>query len=600
MALAQIKPVVEKFIRDDHNDMLILKGGWGVGKTYFWQDMIRKAGGDARTGRRYYSYVSLFGINNLEELRNSILAARVDSKAASAEDTVSALVSGLKQLGKGLEGVPILREWTGGMAGTALFMLLKDTLICFDDIERKGDGLATKDLIGLASLLKEQRNCKIAFILNDGSMSPEEQENFRRHGEKIIDLELRFAPLPEEAFDYAFPKSHPHYDFIRSCCLTLQIKNIRILQRIRRFADNLLDHLEGSESAVVEDSLRSLVLYVWCFYDRDGGTPSLPFVLNFDYGQAYMRELYKDKEKPSADEKRWVDLLKLYGYSSTDEVDQFIGSFVETGYMDEVAFRPVLEKKNDAARARKGEHSYKKAWDLYNNSFENNEEEFVRELAASFRANITYLSVANLQNTVSILRELENGELADSLIGEYFDAHEGDASLIRMKNSIFLDEIRDEPLNDRLRAMWRLVTERRTLEEVIKELTGQNGWDPEDIEILTSHVADDYYTFFKSEKSDLLYHHVRTCLRFGEISNPDPQYVDIAEKAKAALKRLASENRINRLRVTSMYKIELDDSTDKQMSDGGVASEGGNSETHQEGHNSDIPALEEGRQKPSE
>jgi hypothetical protein len=581
MSLAQIKPVVEKFILDDHNDLLVIKGGWGVGKTYFWQDMIRKAvdraGGSNQIGRRFYAYVSLFGVNSLEELKNSILAARVDSKAAGTEDGISAFISGLKQLVKGAENVPALREWTGGMAGTALFLLLKDTLICFDDIERKGDGLATKDLLGLASLLKEQRNCKIAFILNDGSMEDEEKENFRRHGEKIIDLELRFSPLPEEAFDYAFPESHPYYDFIKSCCLTLQIKNIRILQRINRFAENLLPYLEGSESTVVEDALRSLTLYVWCYYDRDSGAPPLSYVVSYSYVMIYIREKYKDEGKPSAQEKQWSDLLQRYGYRNTDEVDQFIASFVETGYLDEAAFSPELEKKNVTARAQKGEHSYMKAWDLYGNSFNNNEEDFVRELAASFRANIMYLSIRNLQNTVDMLRDLQREELADALIGEYFDQHAGDSHLINVRHSAFLNEIKDTRLNDRLRALWQTATDERTLAEVVKELTGQNGWNTEDIELLASHSTDDYYDFFKSENSDSLYLYVRTCLRFGEIGNADEQYREIAGKAKEALRRLASENRLNRIRVTAMYKIELDDSPPETSPDASTANKAGSS-----------------------
>lgn len=579
MSLAQIKPVVEKFISDDHNDLLVIKGGWGVGKTYFWQDMIGKAGEGDKIGRRFYAYVTLFGVNSLEELKNSILAARVESKSAGAEDGVSAFFSGLKQLVKGAENVPALREWTGGMAGTALFLLLKDTLICFDDIERKGDGLATKDLLGLASLLKEQRNCKIAFILNEGGMPEEEQESFRRHGEKIIDLELRFSPLPEEAFDYAFPKSHPHYDFIKACCLTLKIQNIRILQRINRFTENLLPYLEGSENAVVEDALRSIILYVWCYYDRGSGTPPLSYVLSFNSLAMLMRKhRRKESGEENEEEKRWNDLLQLYGYGSTDEVDQLIASFVETGYLDEEAFSREVEKKNDAARARKGEHSYREAWDLYHNSFNDNEEEFVRELAASFRANIMYLSVANLQNTVDMLRDLERDELADALIGEYFDRHEGDSNLIRVLNSTSLKEIKDPRLGERLRAAWSLAADKRTLAEVVKQLTGQNGWNPEDVERLVAHGVDDYYSFFKSENSDLLYNYVRTCLRFGEISDADAKYKEIAEKAREALKRLSSESRINRLRVTGMYKIELDDDSTKTSSDGGAVGEVGGAE----------------------
>lgn len=105
MSLAQIRPVVEQFVSDQRNDMLVVKGGWGVGKTRFWQDMIRKAGGEQKIGHRYYSYVSLFGINSLEELKKSILASRIESKSANTEGGISAFLTSAKQLIKGVENL---------------------------------------------------------------------------------------------------------------------------------------------------------------------------------------------------------------------------------------------------------------------------------------------------------------------------------------------------------------------------------------------------------------------------------------------------------------------------------------------------------------
>ncbi len=561
MSLSQIRPVDDKFISDNHNDLLVIKGGWGVGKTYFWQDIIRRASAAKSIGRTYYSYVSLFGINSLEDLKNSILAARVGSKSANTEDGIKAVLAGAKQLLKGAENAPFLREWTGGMASTALFLLLaKDTLVCFDDIERRGDGLATKDLLGLASLLKEQRNCKIVFILNDGSMPEDEQNNFRRHGEKIIDVEVEFSPLPEEAFDYAFTKVHPYYEFIRSGCLDLRIKNIRILQRINRFAEVLLPHLKGSETTVVEEALRSLILYLWCYYDKDNGTPPLSYVRSFNYIERFIREQYQEKNEESAEEKRWGDLLRLYGYSNTDEVDQHIAALVEKGYLEEAAFSLELEKKNATSRAQQAEHSYTKAWDLFNNSFDNNEQEFVAEMAVSFRLNIMHLSVANLHNTVQVLRDLGQDDPANALIDEYFDQHADDSTLMKMRRSAFLDELKDPYLNERLRAAWQPAEDKRTLAEVVKDLTGRNGWSPEDIELLINSDIDDYYRFFMSENSDNLYHYVRTCLRFGENENTNELLKAIAGKAKEALKKIASESRINRVRISGMFKIDVDES----------------------------------------
>jgi hypothetical protein len=558
MSLAQIRPVVEQFVSDKEKDMLVIKGGWGVGKTYFWQNLIRKSSGEGKIGYRYYAYVSLFGINSLEELKNSILASRIESKSVNAEGSIRTVLTNAKQLLKDAENMPLLREWTGGMASTVLFLRMKETLICFDDIERMGDGLDTKDVIGLASLLKDQRNCKIAFILNEGTMLEDEQESFRRHGEKIIDIELEFSPLPEEVFDHIFHKSHPHYDLIKTFCLTLDIKNIRILQRIGRFTEGLLSHLEGSEVKVVENALRSLILYVWSYYDRDGSAIPFDYVLGFNSLAMLMRKHSRD-HKESAEEKRWGDILHSYGYTSTDDLDQHIAAFVKKGYLDETSLALELEKKNNLARAQHGEHSLGKAWDLYTGNFDDNEQEFVDELVATFRANMEYLAVRNLQTTVEMLRDLERDDLADSLIREYFDKHADDPDLIKMRHYAFINDIKDSRLVERLQAVWRESAKERTLTEVLRDLSGRNGWGPEDVELLAAHSVDDYYNFFKSERSDSLYFSIRTCLRFGEFDNAGEKEKAIAAKAVEALKRIASESRINRLRVEGIYKIRLDD-----------------------------------------
>jgi hypothetical protein len=558
MSLAQIRPVVVQFVSDKQKDMLVLKGGWGVGKTYFWQDLIRKASGEQKIGHRYYSYVSLFGINSLEELKNSILASRRESKSVNAEGSIRTALTNAKQLLKDAESMPLLREWTGGMASTVLFLRMKETLICFDDIERIGDGLATKDVIGLASLLKDQRNCKIVFILNEGTMLEDVQESFRRHGEKIIDIELEFSPLPEEVFDHIFHRSHPYYDLIKTFCQTLGIKNIRILQRINRFTEGLLSHLEGSEVKVVEGALRSLILYVWSYYDRDGSAIPLEYVLSFNSLAMLMRKHSRDHQE-SVEEKRWGDLLHLYGYTSTDDFDQHIAAFVKKGYLDEASLAIELEKKNNLARAQQGEHSYGKAWELYTGTFDDNEPEFIDELVTSFRANMEYLAVRNLQTTVEMLRDLERDDLAASLISEYFDKHAGDPDLIKLQHHAFLDEIKDPRLIERLQAAWLASAEKRTLPEVLRDLSGRNGWGTEDVELLAVHSVDDYYTFFKSERSDSLYFCVRTCLRFGEFDNAGDKEKAIAAKAVEALKRIASESRINHLRVEGIYKIALDE-----------------------------------------
>ncbi|NJM08464.1 DEAD/DEAH box helicase family protein [Candidatus Gracilibacteria bacterium] len=113
---------------------------------------------------------------------------------------------------RGVNKSPLVKDNFGGLIGSALSLVLRDTLICIDDLERKGGDLELKDVIGLASSLKEQRQCKVVFIVNDGSLSTEEQESYQRHGEKVVDFEFKFAPTPLEAFQYIVQPNHQTLD----------------------------------------------------------------------------------------------------------------------------------------------------------------------------------------------------------------------------------------------------------------------------------------------------------------------------------------------------------------------------------------------------
>src|SRR4051794_36848323 len=184
MSLQAIKGAVEQFIRDSRSDLLVLRGRWGVGKTFFWQSLVKEAGAAHSFGREYYGYVSLFGVTDIEALKNLILVSIGFASDVAKGDGKS---FNIKKAMKDIERLPKVREWTGGLASEVAFLAIRDALICFDDLERKGDGLDFKDIFGLVSILKGQKNCKVILILNEDTLSDEDKESFRRHGEKLVD-----------------------------------------------------------------------------------------------------------------------------------------------------------------------------------------------------------------------------------------------------------------------------------------------------------------------------------------------------------------------------------------------------------------------------
>jgi len=51
----------------------------GVGKTYAWNQYLRNARAAGKVGLEHYSYVSLFGINSLDDFKYSIFENVVKS-----------------------------------------------------------------------------------------------------------------------------------------------------------------------------------------------------------------------------------------------------------------------------------------------------------------------------------------------------------------------------------------------------------------------------------------------------------------------------------------------------------------------------------------
>lgn len=557
MSLEHIRAVTKDFISDTNSHLLVIKGKWGAGKTFFWQDVINECQSETCVGRDFYSYVSLFGVNSLEELNNSILTSRVDSNPNKAQKRLDTLTANLKNLARVVENIPALREYTGGMISALLHLLLENTLVCFDDIERRGDGLTIRDIFGLASVLKEQRGCKVVLIMNEEGLDEDAQKQFKLHGEKVIDRHLSFSIPAEESFDYIFQPSFPNRDLIKSRCLSLHIENIRTLQRIKRSIGDMTPHLNGLEEQVTEGVLRSLILFVWSHYEQASGAPPLKFVLDYSPVNLYLAK--QNKKELSPEDKKWNEILGAYNYFRNGKVDECLADYVQTGYVDKPKLSHELEKENEQARVQKGQHSYSEVWGIYRNSFDDNEQAFVEALVSNFRSNIRIMSLENLQSVVSALRDFERGTVADGLVDEYFgsrNSEEDIKGIMLLQGTIFISDVKDEYILSRLHSVWESTdSDRRSLAEVVNELSEKSWWSREDIRRLDSFATDDYYNFFKSEKSPNLYFYVRKCLDFGKADDGSGIYKSVGEKAKEALLKIASESRINRMRVSTLYKL---------------------------------------------
>jgi predicted AAA+ superfamily ATPase len=69
---------IVRFLESSKPEVLALRGAWGVGKTYLWNKLLEQT--KATIGLKKYAYVSLFGLQNLNELKYSIYENTIDTK----------------------------------------------------------------------------------------------------------------------------------------------------------------------------------------------------------------------------------------------------------------------------------------------------------------------------------------------------------------------------------------------------------------------------------------------------------------------------------------------------------------------------------------
>jgi hypothetical protein len=119
-----------------------------------------------------YSYVSLFGANSIDEFKYSVFENSVNAVDIGVEPSLETLqtntLGAAQRFGRKslwfLQQIPLVKNYVGGL-GPVWFSSVRNAIICIDDIERRGSGLTVRDIMGLASNLKEHKGCKIVFIL---------------------------------------------------------------------------------------------------------------------------------------------------------------------------------------------------------------------------------------------------------------------------------------------------------------------------------------------------------------------------------------------------------------------------------------------------
>ena len=560
MSLDNVRRELRRFLGSDDPEVLVLKGAWGVGKTYTWNKILKETQNSGGVRLKKYSYVSLFGINSLDSFKFAIFEQQIGTNLIGTEPSLetfktstSDVVSSLSKKSVHLiQELPFVKNIAPALESIA-FLSLAKTLVCVDDFERKGSELSARDVLGLLSALKEQKKCKIVLVLNDSSFEEESLKEYGKYKEKVVDIELSFNPSSAECVDIALDSAAPLTTKLREYVVQLKINNIRIIKKIERLAEMLGSALAKYEKEVLYQALNSLVLFAWSYYAKDEQVPSPDYLKNIGY-----RMYGLDEKEVSDQEKLWQSILAEYNYQTTDEFDLVIAKMVETGYADENVLNEQAQILNERVIAGKSDSSFEEAWHRYHDSFgTDDDDEVLQGIYDSFKKNTKYITPGSLNGTVKLFRDLNRNEQADEMIEHYIKARKDEKKLFDLEEYAFAGDLDDQVIIDRFRTINEEARERKTLKEALKVIAGKDSWGGDDAEVLANASVDEYFNLFKSERGRHLSVWVNACLKFGRFANASERDKQIARKATEALQRIARESRLNARRVAK-YGVRID------------------------------------------
>lgn len=204
--MQKIIKVVKDYLTRETNNALLITGKWGVGKTYFFNNIlskeIEKTSIKGDTSSTYTSIrVSLFGVTNINDIERRIIAP-----------VPALLIKGVIELGEkalnyflsiGLKGFfsesfsKLIDEFKP-TNGDIIISKANTLVICFDDLERISKSFAMENLIGYINNLTENYDFKVILIGNTDKM---EDTNFKEIKEKLIGVEIEFDNDIKLVFD---------------------------------------------------------------------------------------------------------------------------------------------------------------------------------------------------------------------------------------------------------------------------------------------------------------------------------------------------------------------------------------------------------------
>jgi len=564
---------LDEFLKHPTKRVLVIKGRWGVGKTYFWTNhfMRHRFPDVARFNEGRYTYVSLFGLGSVDEIEQLILTNSRKIGNISQAGILSRFLCSLAQpkswffrqcpelAGKcksvsnrllRKQNLSLLFEIPGLAKWKSLFprlsrIFVDNTLICLDDLERKSPTLSVRNVLGLVSVLREQNNCRIVLIMNEDELEDNDQKALDLYREKAIDETITYEPEVRHNIALIFEKSTdltPLIDVFQR----LEMNNIRVMQQTAWSLEYFASYMKGLEP-VVQKQLCEHVAMLACFYHvRSLGVDvnKMPRDSWFEY-QFKLAGNEKDSEEKQQDKL----LFEKYGYSP-QQYDPFVIDFLQHGTCDDEQFGQALNEVNEREKKDQILTKHREVWASFRNNFKLDGSVVAQRIVGFLNTYSFCLNIKELHELIQFLRTIGAKEQADqgevkwknAFVEARIDRSDGkhlEELACMTSNPVLLSKI-----GLRRQTVSNSVPIVRTLKKVIED----SGWSQEIVAQLNACKVEEYQREFEVSDDE----HLLECLHDlcdSWRKTEQSEECKVVEKIKTALMAISKTSKINERRV---------------------------------------------------
>ncbi len=547
MSVDKVRGAIERFLMSKKPQVLCIRGAWGTGKTYTWDDVLKKAASANKVEAKKYAKASLFGLNSIRELKREIFQSAIDIDQIGKPfniDSVNNLVDNLKTFGKwALNKASFVHEdaLTAALEVAALFA--RDQLILIDDLERKGEGLRSVDVLGYISQLRDDRDCKVVLLLNDEEL--EDKPDFTSYLEKVVDIYLRFEPSGEEIACIAIPDTDKVSAMVRDNAVVLGISNVRVIRKIHALVKDVEPLVAKYSELVTQNAAAVMTLLGWSYFQPQKAPP-------LDYlKRVHTYSLQKENEELDL---KWRDLLLKYRYIHTSDFDLVLLKGIENGYFDEDQIDKYAADLHRADEQNKVENEMRAIWDDMHYSFTKPAKIILDSFFDCFMRNIEFMKLNDVSVLERLFRELGD-DRAELLVDRYVEVHKDRPGAFDFERLERFGGELTAPAREKVAAAEAAQIPKLNPDEVMVAL-GANGFKEEIYDAAAKLPVNEYVRILKTHEGEKLSDILSGLRQYLNVGNPTPQMLTIMDKAGQALRQLATESPINKRRAMAQGLVQ--------------------------------------------